>query len=94
MEGEEGDAQVGRTFEVGEEVGEEEVGVGVAVVGLLGVGFAIAIAILRIWVGRWSRLAVVENDDFVDAEDGKGAGNLAGEGALEVVGQGAGGGIS
>jgi len=87
VEGEEVDAQVGRAFEVGEEVGEEVVGVGVAAVGVVGVGGAIAV------VCRGSGLPVVEYDNFVDAEDGEGAGDLAGEGALEIVGLGTGGAV-
>lgn len=94
MEGEEVDAEVGRAFEVGEEVGEEVVGVGVAGVGVVRVALAIAIVMVGVWVvgtmsgwvRRWDGLAIVEDDDFVDAEDGEGAGDLPGEGAFEVVG--------
>lgn len=73
MHGEEGFAQVRRRFEVAEDVVEEEVWVRVGgVATLLG--------------GADGRLAVVEDDDFVDAEDGAGAGDLACEGVFHVVG--------
>lgn len=96
MNGEEVDAEVGRAFEVGEEVGEEVVWVGIAGVGVIRGAFAVAIVIVGVgvvrvlngWVRWWDGLAVVEDDDFVDAEDGEGAGDLPGEGALEVVGLG------
>ena len=47
----------------------------------------VAVAILRVWlvsaVGvAGVALTVVEDDDFVDAEDGEGAGNLPGEGGF------------
>lgn len=40
-------------------------------------GFVIAVVVGRTVFGsRWVRLAVVEDDDLVDAEDGEGAGDL------------------
>jgi uncharacterized protein YjlB len=72
---------VWRGLEVAEDVVEEEVWVRVGcVTALLG--------------GADGGLAVVEDDDFVDAEDGAGACDLAREGVFHVVGGTAGESVS
>jgi hypothetical protein len=73
VHGEQGFPQVWWRFEVAEDVVEEEVWVRVGCVAAL------------LW-GADGGLAVVEDDDFVDAEDGAGAGDLACEGVFHFVG--------
>lgn len=72
-----------RRLEVGQDVDEEAIGVGVAGVGLLGrlvlgvMLFLLAPATMVV-VLLWLALSVVEDDDLVDAEDGEGSSDLSG----------------
>ena len=68
MHGEEIGAQVGRGFEIGEYMGEEAPGIRVAVV----------LVVILLGAGPRFGLEVVEDDNLVNAEYGKGAGDLAG----------------
>ena len=82
MEREQVHPQVGRRFEVREQMREEVIRVRIATVA----GVAVAILLVRladaVVRGRSAALAVIEDDDFVDAENGEGAGDLPGEGGF------------
>lgn len=78
-----------RRLEIGQDVDEEAIRVGVACVGLL---WRVILCIMffltpatMVVVPLRPALAVVEDDDFVDAEDGEGSGDLPGEGRFQVV---------
>ena len=74
MEREEVLAEPGRALEAGEEMGEEVVGV--RSTGVRGWGRGLQGSGVR-FTPRSVDGVVAENDDFVDAEDGEGAGDLA-----------------
>jgi hypothetical protein len=76
-------AEVGGGFEVGEEVGEE-VGGG-ADAGVFVVIVVVVIVDIVVIVDGGGGF-ILEDDDFVDAEDGEGSGDGAGEVGLLVVG--------
>jgi hypothetical protein len=90
MHGKERFAEVGRCFQIAQDVSEEMGGVGEG-----GVAFLIVCGwpLLMFWtgvVGRRCWRLVVEDDYFVDVEDGEGAGDGAAEIGLLVVGFGVG----
>lgn len=73
--------QVRWGFEVGEQVHEEVVWVRIA---RIGVTVFAAIGLVGV-LGWFGDLAVVEDDDFVDTEDGESAGDLASQSGFEIV---------
>jgi len=78
VHGEEQSAQVGRRLEIAQDVVEEVVRVVVArVAGAFVFGLVVAAAVRGAALDG-VRLPVVEDDDFVDAEDGGCAGDLGG----------------
>lgn len=74
MHGEQGLAEMGWRFQVAQDVVEEVVWVGEA--GVTGLVVAVVVAGAFAFL-RGLRLAVVEDYDFVDAEDGAGSGDLS-----------------
>lgn len=78
---------MGRRFEIAEEVYEEVVWVCAAGIFVLGGVGLVGVGVGSIMVAfRWIRVPVGEYYDFVYAEDGEGAGNMAGHGGSQFVG--------
>ena len=83
MHGEQELPQVRRRLEVGQDVDEEAIRIGVARVGLLwrlmlGVLIFLLAPATIVVVSLRLALSIVEDDDFVDTENGEGTGDLPG----------------